>query len=237
LPTTEFTGDDPIGHVRRAQLVQFKLRHYRRGMLEVAQVLCHGARSDCSTARKFVDAARSDGDADPLPQGNWREGQCYVLDSPSLEPPLLRDVFAYWQRKRGGRSMPARRDVDPHELRAHLPHLFLMDVVVDDFRYRLLGSAITERYGRDGTGELVSEAYAELPTIREWYLAVLRAVVSGKRPMLTSAPMRAVQKEFILVQALHLPLSDDDSGVNMILGAAHFSAQKPPGELLKYRSP
>ena len=62
---------------------------------------------------------------------------------------------------------------------------------------------------------------------------MLRAVVSDKRPLLTLAPMRAVQKEFILVQSLHLPLSDDDSSVNMILGAAHFTVQKPPGELLR----
>ena len=177
-----------------------------------------------------VGAERTDGGYRSPAAGLWREGQCYVLDSALLEPPLLRAVFEYWQRKRGGRRMPARRDVDPQELSAHLPHLFLMDVVGDDFRYRLLGSAITERYGRDGTGQLVSEAYAELPEIREWYLTVLRAFVSGKRPILTSAPMRAVQKEFILVQALHLPLSDDDCGVNMILGAAHFAVQKPPGE-------
>ena len=159
--------------------------------------------------------------------GAGREGLGHLVDPATLELPLLRNILEYWRKKRGDRAMPARRDIDPQELKQHLRNLFLLNVEGDDFRYRLLGSAITERYGRNSTGKLVSEVYASTPPIREWYLETLRAVAREKRPVLAFAPLRAIKKEFILIEALHLPLSNDEKTINMIFGAAHFTVQRP----------
>ena len=43
---------------------------------------------------------------------------------------LLRG-YDYWETKRGSRSMPARADIDPIEMKAFLPHVVLMDVLRD----------------------------------------------------------------------------------------------------------
>lgn len=50
----------------------------------------------------------------------------------------LRAVFAYWQDRCPGRSMPSRADVDPAELKPYLPNIALIDMQSDSRRHRLL---------------------------------------------------------------------------------------------------
>ncbi len=157
-------------------------------------------------------------------------GLSFVIDPPMIEPDSLRHVVAYWQEKRGARAMAARADIDPLDLKAVLRQLFLIEVLpgASDFRFRLLGTAITERYGRDSTRKTVREVYATTePAIADWYIATLTAVVTSKRPVLSSGPLQAVQKEHLVFRAIHLPLSDDGETVNVILGATHFAAASP----------
>jgi hypothetical protein len=76
-----------------------------------------------------------------------------------LDETLLREIYAYWQGKRGLRRMPARRDVDPVEMPLLLPHLLIGEVVDGgaQFRYRLTGTAITRALGYDPTGRTIDD--------------------------------------------------------------------------------
>ena len=71
-----------------------------------------------------------------------------VIEQPDL--PLIKQLVAYWEKKRGMRLAPCRADVDPVELRMHLPNIFMVDVLDGgaDFRYRLIGAAIVAGLGR-----------------------------------------------------------------------------------------
>src|SRR5512134_751440 len=74
--------------------------------------------------------------------------------------PILGALYRYWNRRRGRRRMPDRRDIDPLELGPKLlPHVGLMDIVDGGarVRYRLLGTAIVERWGSDPTGKFMDE--------------------------------------------------------------------------------
>lgn len=64
----------------------------------------------------------------------------------TLEPERLERVFALWHRWRGDKPAPRRAEVDPAALRALLPQIFILDVEEDDFRFRLVGEAVNERY-------------------------------------------------------------------------------------------
>jgi hypothetical protein len=163
-------------------------------------------------------------------------GLAFTVDPGDIAQPILRPVLDYWERKRGARPMPARPDIDPLELKAHLPHLFLVEPLPGaEFRYRLLGSEITERYGRNNTGKTVREIYADLPVVADWLTGMLLAVTTGKRPVLATGTLSAVRKEHIFSESLHLPLSDDGVNVTMIFGAARYSLraraaeERPPG--------
>ena len=154
------------------------------------------------------------------------DGLSYVVDPVEMAPEL-REVKDYWLAKRAGRKMPSRADINPIELRQHLHLLFLVEVVDEakDFRYRLLGTGVTEMLQRDSTGKTIREVYRNAdPEVLQWMLDVYTAVVTRQCPVLRRGTLRVVGKEFIIFESLHLPLSDDDRRVNMIFGRARFSA-------------
>ena len=66
--------------------------------------------------------------------------------------PILGETLGYWQRKRQGRTMPSRGDIDPIEIPKLLPHVQLIEAVGERFRYRLIGTALAQAFGRDYTG-------------------------------------------------------------------------------------
>lgn len=122
--------------------------------------------------------------------------------------------------------MPRRADIDPFELpRVYMPYLWIVEVLPDtnDFRFRLLGTAITERFGRDSTGKTVRELYASAdPETHSSMLDAYQAVVTHRRPVLERGTMRMVQKDYIDLDALHLPLSEDGEHVSMVFGFIRF---------------
>src|SRR5512142_3263795 len=81
--------------------------------------------------------------------------------SPSSKPALafLKD---YWDAKRGQRTMPSRADINPAEMKKHIRAVVLVEALPDyaDFRYRMIGSDVTEHMLGDATGKTVREAFA-----------------------------------------------------------------------------
>jgi hypothetical protein len=158
-------------------------------------------------------------------------GLSFIVDPGAVDGAAAAMVLAYWNDKRRGRPMPARADVDPLELKAILRHIFMIDVLPGEaeFRFRLIGTAITERYGRDSTRKMVREVYASAdPAIAAWYTAMLAAVTKSRRPVLGGGPLLMVRKDFVSFRALHLPLSDDGDSVNVIFGATDFFQHPGP---------
>lgn len=68
-------------------------------------------------------------------------------------------LHAYWNDKRGTRAMPARRDIEPAEIKALLPYLELADILRQPFRvyYRVVGTELVHRVGFDYTGAYLDE--------------------------------------------------------------------------------
>jgi len=152
----------------------------------------------------------------------------YVVD-PEVLAPELAEVRDYWRAKCGARAMPRRADINPAELRQHLPYLSLIEVLPDtkDYRFRLLGTAFSEILGRNSTGKTIREVYASAdPDVMQWMLDSYDAVVKHKRPVFKRGTLRAVQKEFIAAEAVHMPLSEDGEHVNMLFGRTRFIAGK-----------
>jgi len=76
-----------------------------------------------------------------------------------LQAASLKELHAYWDRKRAGRAMPFRSDIVPTEIPKLLPMLFMVDVEHEPrrFRYRLIGTGVVALTGRDLTGRAVDE--------------------------------------------------------------------------------
>jgi hypothetical protein len=151
-----------------------------------------------------------------------------VIDPPGIKPPVLRPVLDYWELKRGTRAMPARRDIDPAELKPYLRHLCLFEALPGgEFLLRLMGSEVTDRYGRNGTGKTLRDAAANHALTLDIVTRTLLALTTHRRPMLASGTLASIGQEHVLSEALLLPLSDDGANVNMILSATRYVRATP----------
>jgi hypothetical protein len=140
-------------------------------------------------------------------------------------PADLLEMYAYWQRKRGARAMPARADLEPAEIKRLLPGMLLVDVLPSadgafEFVYRLVGTREVDMRGHDPTGKPVAQAYygksAELVT------ACYRRVVETGQPFLDEDCFHLPGQEWSPAASIYLPLSNDGAQVNMVLVYSSF---------------
>jgi hypothetical protein len=135
-------------------------------------------------------------------------------------PPDLRAMFNYWRSKRAGRSMPARADLDPAEIKTLLPSMVLVDVIYDaagkaDFVYRLLGTHEVDVRGENPAGRRVADAYFG-PSL-ENVLGCYQAVVDSRVPYVDDDYYVRDGDDFADEANIFLPLSNDGERVSMVL--------------------
>ncbi len=143
----------------------------------------------------------------------------------NCESPVLVDLLQFWHEVKGKRPMPARVDMDPLKMGAKLlPHILLIDVEHEPevrYRWRLIGTHITTVLNRDMTGAYWDEIYdgKSLATLR------LRAdwVLQHRKPVRATGHATSQGREFETLEALHLPLSNDGTKVNMIIAASVYT--------------
>jgi hypothetical protein len=144
------------------------------------------------------------------------------------------DLYAYWQDKRGSRSMPARNEINPADIPQLLPYLAIMERAGDQFRTRLMGSALVTALGQDPTGTHVGHSLSD-PSAAE-VRAIFECVFKTGHPVFATG-------EFVLkssgatraLSMLVLPLSDDGERVNMSISSlvARFHVWRPSRGWLK----
>jgi hypothetical protein len=149
----------------------------------------------------------------------------FEADPAKLRNPTLAFLRDYWEQKRGGRALPSRADIKPSELKHHLGWIVIVDVLpgAADFRYRLVGSLITEYFGIEATGKTVREVWA--PNGEggvEGSLAVFRYVVEKKVVLRAFGDDDWNTIGLENFDCLYLPLSNDGERVNVILHAFVF---------------
>lgn len=66
-------------------------------------------------------------------------------------------LLTAWHLWRGERVVPERTDVDPIDIPVLLEHILLLDVEENDFRFRLVGETIANRYAVRMKGKSISE--------------------------------------------------------------------------------
>ncbi len=140
-----------------------------------------------------------------------------------IASPALRDLYLYWQDKWQGHRMPTRADIEPLEMPALLPLVYLVDVEtgVDPergplrFRFRLIGTRIVGWFGRDLTGQYVDESFA--PRYREAATTGLPLYDVLDKGGADGAP----GGRHGFYQRLLMPLAGDDGEIEMLLGGVH----------------
>jgi len=144
----------------------------------------------------------------------------YDLDA--LTHPTLMGLRDYWWRISDGRPMPARRDFEPLDITDILPHVVLFDVEGEPprFKFRLAGTAATERAGVDPTGRY----FNDFPN-SEVAIERMVACVRNSRPYFVVDAFVWADKPNLYYQTLTLPMSDDGETVNMLVSATVIEAE------------
>jgi hypothetical protein len=113
--------------------------------------------------------------------------------------------------------MPARADFDPVDVPQILPNITITDVFYDPlrFRYRLIGTAITELTGRDATGKwLDRELYGDNLDRMLW---TFQSCVEGREPVAVRQQAQFPNRDWVTVEVLLMPLGDRDDRVSQII--------------------
>jgi len=141
------------------------------------------------------------------------------------EPRLLGFVRHYWENRCREGGMPRRQDIAPADMRKHLRHILLADVIDggQDFRYRLVGSELQRYFAGNPTGRLMSDALAPFgPETVSRTITTYRSVVQRKKPMRIRGSGALYNQDAKTFDALLTPLSDDGDAANMIFGTFLF---------------
>jgi hypothetical protein len=123
------------------------------------------------------------------------------------------DLYRYWLAKRAGRTMPARRDLNPGDIWHLLPYLTIVDKVDGEFHYRLVGTAAAQQLGRDLTGSSVGSYVG--PQSAAALRAFSERVFTAAHPVFSAGEFKTASGAIHNMSVLILPLSDNGADVNM----------------------
>ncbi len=150
----------------------------------------------------------------------------------AVSDPRLRGLVAYWSGRRGAdRLAPARHHLDPAEIQHLLPWIMLLDVLDDDYRYRLVGTGLDGLFGRALTGTTLRHSWpAHLGDHwRHWMDRASRVAC----PVATEAVVNT-RRGRLRLDAVILPLSNQPDRIDMLLcGISGSSVRRQSSPLLR----
>ena len=152
------------------------------------------------------------------------------VDPSRLANPTLAFLKDYWEHKRRDRSMPARADIKPSEMKQHLGWVVLVDALpgFGDFRHRTIGTRVTGYFAPDATGKTISELFAgHGEAVVKGLLAPYRKAARDKVVVHAWGAADWLGRAFLDFDSLYLPLSDDGETANMVLSAVTFELAGP----------
>lgn len=148
------------------------------------------------------------------------------LSLPFADDRVLLNLAAYWSAQRGGDRLPPRRAIDPLDMpRRLLPHLALAEPAGEGsaIRFRLLGTELVQRAGRDDTGktsaEILQGAY------RDHIESLYATVIAEGRPLYAESTRVWAEEGAGRVRRLLLPVTADDltGRIAFVLSAQSWS--------------
>ncbi len=143
--------------------------------------------------------------------------------STSIRSKKLIELHEYWQKKHPSAGfLPSRACMDPLDIPALLPWLILFELGErpEDVRYRLIGTKVVERIGKDLTGCRVAEGYwgEQSREIVERYWRVAQT----RLPEFSLRRVRGADGNWHEYEFLLLPLASDGVTVDMLLAGVGF---------------
>lgn len=131
----------------------------------------------------------------------------------------INGLLEYWQRLRGDRPMPTKRDIDPSQLKPLLPYLMLVEIHYPPLRvrYRLVGTEAVRMAREDYTGRWLSDSGWDADEIAS-YVQQYRILVAERRPLLGTGHLISDEGKQRIFEWGKFPLSEDGVQVTHCVG-------------------
>lgn len=137
--------------------------------------------------------------------------------------PMVSAFADQWHGKRGSAPIPDRGDFSIEDMAPFFGHVIIMDVLEggSDFRYRLIGTAITQFLNRDYTGRTVM--HSNYSGAEEKVLDTFRRPVAGGNPVFRKGHVVWAQdRTWRTYQSVHCPVTAGGSEIAMTMGVLYF---------------
>ena len=154
---------------------------------------------------------------DPVELRDGGQSQMSFVSLKAVDDPDLKILYAYWVRQCGSRPMPCRADLDPRDIVSVIPLVFIADICRPlRFRFRLVGTAICNRWHEDLTGRWLDELAfdGEREAVLEQYASVARTGI----PRIDREEFVNEDTRYLHYKRLLLPLSEDGQIPSMLIG-------------------
>ena len=137
-------------------------------------------------------------------------------------------IYDYWRSKCTGGQLPHRSDINPADIREHLPMVSLVECRTEEqgrrFKYRLAGTGFWELFEAEITGKYIDEL--PIGDRKDYWERVLSRIVDLRRPSAgvtnPGTPCRSHLAQFWI----RLPLVDDEGKISLIMGYDHLVKAK-----------
>jgi hypothetical protein len=136
--------------------------------------------------------------------------------------PNLKALLKFWAAKRGDRAMPRRTDLPVYDLKPWFGYLAILEPVPGTFRFRLGGTELIGRFGREVTGLTLAGI---APDLRKALTGQLDLATAKQAPVAAATVLRFEGRR-TLWSELALPLAGGRAGPAVMLLGSY--PMKPP---------
>lgn len=129
-------------------------------------------------------------------------------------------ILEYWNRLRGMRAAPDRRDIEPSDIRSILGDTFILEVN-EAFRsvsFRLAGTRLCNAYGRELKGLGFLALWEEADNFAVY--SAVKKVYADFQPCTLSCIAQSEGRRFVEYEIMLLPLFNPETSTKRILGTA-----------------
>ncbi|MBL4667628.1 MAG: PAS domain-containing protein [Sneathiella sp.] len=130
---------------------------------------------------------------------------------------LIQDGYSYWQSKRIDQNLPSWSDINPAEIKSLLPNIVVLHVDHDPLNFieKITGDVILSRSVKNTMGISWRDYEGRGPGSKIWQ--VMEEVVDSKQPSFHHIPYVGLHKEFMEIETVACPISDDGKTVCRIM--------------------
>lgn len=135
-----------------------------------------------------------------------------------MQKTSTRTLYEYWNRIRGARSAPERKDIDPTKIRESLANTFILELDErEGFSFRLAGSHLCTSYCRELKGRSFSALWHERDS--DAIETLVRAVTEDHAVALVTFQGTTAIHTKVSFETILMPLRHNGSTHTRLLGA------------------